>query len=247
MPDCRLLIDARGPGDWNMAVDETLLEWAARRGGWALRFYGWSEPTLSLGFFQAYEARFRHPSSRDCPAVRRSSGGGAIVHDDELTYSLVAPVQHPLAASRDSLYRTVHGALVAALASLGVAGTLAEAGARSREAAGRFLCFERRAAGDVLVRNVKVAGSAQRRRRGAILQHGSVLLRSSTRAPELPGVECLTGIPMDGGVLLAHWSQELGKSFGLGYLAGSLDREEAERAWRLAGEKYGRAEWRERR
>lgn len=69
---CRLLRHAPAPGAWNMAVDEVLLERAVA----CLRFYRWSEPTLSLGYFQAYADRREHPPSLPCAAVRRLTGGG---------------------------------------------------------------------------------------------------------------------------------------------------------------------------
>ena len=95
---------------WNMAVDEMLLEWSAEHGGCCLRLYHWQEATLSLGYFQEYQDRGGHGPSRNCPVVRRLTGGGAIVHDAELTYSLVVHAGHPLAAARDALYHAAHGA-----------------------------------------------------------------------------------------------------------------------------------------
>src|SRR5438445_617792 len=83
---CRLIHDLPGDGPWNMAVDEALLEDAARSGRPTLRFYGWAEPTLSLGYFQPYAQRASHPPSSRCAVVRRPTGGGAILHDAELTY-----------------------------------------------------------------------------------------------------------------------------------------------------------------
>ena len=74
-----------------MAVDEALVDDAAARGTCWLRFYGWAEPTLSLGYFQGHEERLAHRPSRQCPVVRRMSGGGAILHDAEITYSLAIP------------------------------------------------------------------------------------------------------------------------------------------------------------
>ena len=88
MRQIRLLHDPPAAGAWNMAVDEALLETAADSGVATLRFYQWNEPTLSLGYFQAATDRDQHPASRDCPLVRRASGGGAILHDRELTYSM---------------------------------------------------------------------------------------------------------------------------------------------------------------
>ena len=124
MTECRLLLDPPCPGPWNMAVDEVLLDWAAAHGGCCWRFYGWQEPTLSLGYFQAHQDRREHAASRDCPAVRRLTGGGAILHDQELTYSIVVPGGHPLAAGRDLLYQVAHTSLIAVLGDLGMVARL---------------------------------------------------------------------------------------------------------------------------
>src|SRR3569833_2236254 len=91
--NCRLIVDESRGGELNMAIDELLAD-AARP---VLRFYAWRPATLSLGYFQAYADRHAHAASLGCPVVRRSSGGGAIVHDHEITYSLVVPVGHPWA------------------------------------------------------------------------------------------------------------------------------------------------------
>src|SRR5437764_2183769 len=116
----RLLLDPPAPGAWNMAVDEALLETAAGSGVATLRFYQWQEPTLSLGYFQAAADRQQHAASRDCPLVRRASGGGAILHDRELTYSIALP--QPKAAA--ALYDACHETLIAALRELAVAASL---------------------------------------------------------------------------------------------------------------------------
>src|SRR6185295_18138238 len=100
----RLLIDPPGGGAWNMAVDEALLETAATTGQATLRFYQWQEPTLSLGYFQSVADRQQHAASLDCPVVRRASGGGAILPDRELTYSVALP--QPVASS--ALYDACH-------------------------------------------------------------------------------------------------------------------------------------------
>src|SRR5262245_22040097 len=106
--DCRLILDSPSPGAWNMAVDEVLLVDAAENNVATLRFYGWNEPTLSLGYFQRYEDRQQHAASRECAIVRRQTGGGAILHDRELTYSLVLPPRHPFAKQNEKLYQAVH-------------------------------------------------------------------------------------------------------------------------------------------
>ena len=107
----RLIIDPPQPGAWNMAVDEALLD-AAVEGEATLRVYEWAEPTLSLGYFQAYDDRETHIPSQDLPCVRRHSGGGAIVHDRELTYSLALPAAMLPGGGPTGLYKAAHAALV---------------------------------------------------------------------------------------------------------------------------------------
>ena len=212
---CRLLVDPPAPGAWNMAVDEILLEWAAASGGPAWRFYRWQEPTLSLGYFQACEDRGKHEPSRSCPVVRRPSGGGAIVHDAEITYCVVLPARHPLAANRLLLYHTVHESLVRVLGDWGIRASLCDLpsgpGSRGRP----FLCFQRRTPGDVLLQQAKIAGSAPRRCRGAVLQHGSLLLRQSAAAPELPGIFEATGIAPREDALREAWLEDLAQKLAM--------------------------------
>ena len=193
---CRLFIDPPASGAWNMAVDETLLESAADGGGFSLRFYRWQEPTLSLGYFQQYDDRWQHAASLNCPAVRRATGGGAILHDREITYSIAVPPGHRLAVKHIALYETIHAALIDVLAGYGIHASLCQAKAGKCGRSQPFLCFQRRSPGDVLLSDVKIAGSAQRRCRGAVLQHGSVLLARSPAAPELPGLAEVAAISL---------------------------------------------------
>jgi lipoyl(octanoyl) transferase len=224
---CRLIVDPPAPGSWNMSVDEALLE-AAVAGDATLRFYQWIEPTLSLGYFQRYGDRAAHAASQACPVVRRQSGGGAILHDRELTYSLSLPPAFPLARDPGALYTTVHNAFRTLLARDFTPARAApwqlEINRRSSPLAPSeepFLCFQRRACGDLLLESppaaatnspplaYKILGSAQRRHRGAILQHGSLLIARSPRAPELPGWEDLTGGILPLGELTASLVRQL--------------------------------------
>ena len=213
MSPIRLILDPPDRGTWNMAVDEALLESASADIA-TLRFYEWHEPTLSLGYFQAASDRDAHPPSRGCPLVRRASGGGAIVHDRELTYSFAVPIRERLGAEPAAIYDALHASLIEALGDLGVPAAAcqqptAQPGDRPREP---FLCFQRRAAGDVLCGNHKIAGSAQRRQRGGLLQHGSILLAQSAYAPELRGIAEVMGHPLLPGDLIAAWTPRLSRA-----------------------------------
>ena len=230
-----------------MAVDEVLLESAAECGCCSLRFYRWSEPTLSLGYFQRAAERATHAGSRDSPWVRRQTGGGAILHDQEWTYSLAMPVAHPLAEDSTRLYDAVHEALVEVLACFGVRARLCVEPAELTAEEQPFLCFQRRSRGDVLLGEAKICGSAQRRRRGAILQHGSLLLARSRQAPELPGLCELSGPMLDPARLLEHWRQEMASRLRLVLNPQELSAAERTAAGALALEKYGVADWNRRR
>ena len=96
--DARLITTEPASGAWNMGFDEAMLAWAGETGGTWLRFYQWTPATLSLGYFQSVRSREQHLESRELPVVRRASGGGAIVHHHELTYSFVTALRGHLAA-----------------------------------------------------------------------------------------------------------------------------------------------------
>ncbi len=194
-----------------MAVDQAILESVEASLIPTLRFYGWLEPTLSLGYFQAYQSRFGHAASSACACVRRATGGGAILHDHELTYSLVMPMAVSATQARQRLYRDVHLAVVRSLADFGVRATPYRLDGRPDGQESAFLCFQRRTDEDLIVSGYKIVGSAQRRSRGAVLQHGSVLLRASRYAPELPGVFELTSQQIDAMTLVGVVTGHLGR------------------------------------
>ena len=244
----RLLIDSDASGPWNMAVDEVLLASAGTGQTATLRFYRWHQPALSLGYFQRLDDRRRHPGSQRCPLVRRTTGGGAILHDQELTYSLAVPVANARSAATRQLYYNCHQALAEVLIKRwGVPCRLCESPDSRRPADQPFLCFLRRSEGDLLCGQYKIAGSAQRRHKGAVLQHGSLLLDTSPKAPELPGVTALTGVKIPVADLIDSWSARLEHFLGGRWLASPLRDDEHQRASSLADEKFGCESWTERR
>lgn len=206
---CRVIIDpAPSTGAWNMAVDEALLNAAIEEEGSSVRLYQWSEPTVSLGYFQSPAATRDHPLLRELPVIRRLSGGGAILHHHELTYSVTLSASHPLARIPSDLYTNVHKRILNVLAEFGVTGDLRGVADESR--GGQFLCFGRGDAFDVVMGQHKVLGSAQRRRKGAILQHGSLILRHSEFTPEFPGICDCAEVSLDPALLSEKIAEAVG-------------------------------------
>jgi lipoate-protein ligase A len=159
----------------NMAVDEALLGRAARTNTAVFRVYAWAQPTLSfgrnqsaLGVYDAERARARGVS-----VVRRLTGGRALLHSREVTYSVTAPLATD-SSLRES-YARINRLLVDGLRRLGVAVEVAEPRERA-VAPSASPCFERPAAGELVVSGRKLVGSAQWRDDGAMLQHGSILI-----------------------------------------------------------------------
>jgi lipoate-protein ligase A len=183
---------ADGPA--NMALDEAMLEASARGGSAYLRFYGWAVPTLSLGYFQRMAEVRADPRWQGRAIVRRPTGGGAIWHHHELTYAIAIPPGCPLVRPNTALYRAVHGAIAEVLVDRGVPAHRRGELSRllppppTRADDRPLLCFTGRDPEDIVWEDHKLVGSAQRRRGGAVLQHGSVLLARSPGVPELLGV-----------------------------------------------------------
>ncbi|MCP4250513.1 MAG: lipoate--protein ligase family protein [bacterium] len=179
MTTLRLLRDPPQPGPINMAADEALLNRVGRGDSPpTLRLYQWSPPTISLGYFQAYaDYEALEPPAGELEVVRRLTGGGAILHDRELTYSLTLPLDHLLLAEGPNrLYELIHDAIIACLNEAGMRVSRGGPSDDSGPGRGPFFCFARRHHLDVLAGDEKLAGSAQRRTRQAVLQHGSIVI-----------------------------------------------------------------------
>ena len=194
-------------GSWNMAVDEVLLEAAAGGESCSLRIYQWDQATVSLGYFQSADDPSLESRFPQLPKVKRLSGGGAILHHHEVTYSIAIADGHPLAVSPGVLYEEVHRRVIAWLRQSGVEVRLR--GEAFKLAAEPFLCFSRGDARDIVLGPHKIMGSAQRRRRGAVLQHGALLLARSEFAPEFPGLSELAGFSMEPRAVVEALQQSL--------------------------------------
>ena len=178
-PHWRLIIEeSPRSGAANMAVDEAMAE-AAADGAVppSLRFYRWHLPTVSLGRHQkAADVDEAQLATRGYDLVRRTTGGRAILHTDELTYSVAGPVTDPLMAGGVmDAYLRFSNALLSGLEVLGLVAN--KAGARTRTPRDlSAVCFEAPSAYEITAGGLKLMGSAQSRRKGYVLQHGSLPL-----------------------------------------------------------------------
>jgi len=240
----RLLPFDSADGATNMAHDEVMLETASEHGLASVRFYTWSKPTISLGYFQSSASR---ATSRFEPLawVRRSTGGGGIVHHHELTYSIALPAG-PEWKSAESWICHFHRLLQEVLASRGIESSLVVCDEEKK--LGEVLCFLHHTAGDLVVSGSKVAGSAQRKLKGALLQHGSILLRASKHAAELRGIHDFAGqdrfTPES---LAARLAEGLADETGADLEPGNWTAAELLRLPVIRSEKYASANWNDRR
>lgn len=178
----------------NMALDEALMRRATRAGDAVFRVYGWSSPTLSLGRNQRACGCYDEAAGRKLGVgfVRRPTGGRALLHHREVTYSATMPLADARRA-RDA-YHFINDVLLGALARLGVP---------ARRVSGGFAippgprpCFDVPAEREIAVGSRKLVGSAQWCRAGALLQHGSILVRDDqTLIPQLMKADAPSGSP----------------------------------------------------
>ena len=176
----RLLLDFDRPGAWHMAVDEALQTCLVPgRDRPVLRLYSWAPACLSLGYAQPVaDVDLAACARASLDLVRRPSGGRAVLHDRELTYAVVAPIDDPtVGGTIAQSYRAIAHGLLAGLHALGVAAVLAPGSPAGDLAARRSgACFAAATRHELTWQGRKLAGSAQVRRGGVLLQHGSLLL-----------------------------------------------------------------------
>jgi lipoyl(octanoyl) transferase len=203
-----LWLDTAHPGYLNMAIDQALLERACRHRERWLRLYGWQPHCLSFGRHEPATRRYDpvRITERGLDVVRRPTGGRAVWHGRELTYSIVAPAD-ALGALRHA-YLEIHRTLLRALRALGADARMAPAQPPARLDAGA--CFAQPVGGEIMIGSKKVVGSAQLREGGALLQHGSILLHDDQAVVQSVAREAPAGGPMPGS---AEWL-ELGASAG---------------------------------
>ncbi|HSE42353.1 MAG TPA: biotin/lipoate A/B protein ligase family protein [Acidobacteriota bacterium] len=177
----RLLVHQSLPGHTQMAIDEALYESVVESGTPTLRLYTWERPTLSLGYFQDYKRVVCEPYivHNKIHVVRRLTGGRAVLHDLEMTYSVTAPLDRETFkdCSLQETYQLIAKALDLALQNLGVkrsAISMDSTGGRSQTKNAQ--CFVSLSQFEVGQNRRKIIGSAQKRSRDRFLQHGSILV-----------------------------------------------------------------------
>ncbi len=179
----RLIKDGYGDGRLNMAVDKAILT-ACSRGQVpaTLRLYGWDKPTLSIGYSQneMKDVDREQCDRRNIPVVRRFTGGRALLHQYEFTYSFVAPIPHPgFPGNLSGDFCAISKAVILSLEKAGVKNPEMVGKEKRASSRGQNLspaCFSAANHGEISVKGRKLAGSAQRRLNGAFLQHGSILI-----------------------------------------------------------------------
>jgi lipoate-protein ligase A len=181
MPTWRLIIDGDLPGARDMARDVAILDAVASGDSPStLRLYGWNPPCLTLGKHQGLDAvDLEFCEANGVDVARRPTGGRALLHHLELTYSVVAPLgAPPLPTALQEVYRLICSGLVRACGSLGIDAELTRGAVNLRlpDPTSTVPCFEAPAEGEVVVAGRKLIGSAMRSHAGCVLQHGAILI-----------------------------------------------------------------------
>ena len=269
--DWRLVVDPPRRGAWNMAVDEAILE-AAGRGDVSptLRLYAWEPACLSLGYAQPYgEADLDSLNENGWEMVRRPTGGRAILHVDELTYSVAGPQEEArLSGSVLESYRLLSSALLRALELLGIPAVALPKKDQDPDenpnAGINPVCFDIPSHYEITVHGKKLIGSAQARRKNGVLQHGSLPLhgdlRRITQALVYPGpierklagerllqravtAESVLGAAPSWSTAAQAFITAFEERLNVKLQPGNLSPAELERAGELVLEKYAHPAW----
>lgn len=169
---------------FNMALDEALLEWHSKGEiGPVLRFYEWEPATLSIGYFQSAEREIDMDAvnRHGLGFVRRPTGGRGVLHEHELTYSVIVSEEYPdMPETVTEAYRVISGGVLEGFRNLGLDARFSVPETREQNAELRTpksgVCFDAPSWYELVVEGKKIAGSAQTRQKGVILQHGAILL-----------------------------------------------------------------------
>lgn len=259
LPVWRLIDSGPGSPSFNMALDEALaISIRNKSSPPTLRLYGWSTDSVSIGYFQkASDINLEYCTARDIPLVRRPTGGRAILHGQELTYSFSVRTDiSPFSKSLRDSYEQISRALAHAFREAGIAVASYKKKRTDSVHAENPLCFSSRSFGELHIENKKVVGSAQKRWPDSLLQQGSIpheynedLLRgifgdakaSSLRKSMIALTEVKQGIDKDEFKKMVAASFE--KTFGIRFLGSRPSQEETRLARDLEYYKYSLDQW----
>ncbi len=266
----RLIHTSPARGAWNMAVDESILEHIGRGEAQAtLRLYAWSPACLSLGHAQPFaDVDVKRLQEHGWEVVRRATGGRAILHTDELTYSVTGSAAEPmLLGGVLESYSQLAQALLFAIRELGLPVEIHEHATESRGQNLNPVCFEIPSTYEITVQGKKLIGSAQARKKEGVLQHGSLPLsgdltricqalifkdeaarkaavqRLLSRATT---VESVLGRRVDWETAAQAFARGFEAQLGIHFERGELSVSESRRANELMEEKYAHPSWTER-
>jgi lipoate-protein ligase A len=269
MKPWRLIITPAARGAWNMAVDEAVLEHIGKgKSPPTLRLYAWDPACLSLGHAQPIADVDRASlGARGWEVVRRATGGRAILHTDELTYSVTGSAEDPvLTGGVLESYNRLAQALLLAVKNLGLSVEMKE-GKANAHTTPNPVCFEVPSTYEITVDGKKLIGSAQARKKEGVLQHGSLpltgdltricqaLVFESESARANAAQRLLTRATtvesaLGGAVTWDEAAEAFIRAFesqlGLCLERGDLSESESRRAEELVREKYGHPSWTER-
>ncbi|MBP2240853.1 lipoate-protein ligase A [Cytobacillus eiseniae] len=180
----RYIDSGAGSPSFNMALDEALLDWNSEgKFPPVIRFYGWDPATLSIGYFQKVDKEIEMAAVKEhgLGFVRRPTGGRGVLHEHELTYSVIVSEEHPkMPKTVTEAYRVISEGILKGFHHLGMEAYFAvPKTAEERDSLKNprsAVCFDAPSWYELVVEGRKVAGSAQTRQKGVILQHGSILL-----------------------------------------------------------------------
>ncbi len=249
MDEWRLIIDDAAEGCKNMAVDEAILQ--ACEMGYApstIRFYEWARPELSIGYLQEYK-KF---NSVKMPVVRRITGGRAVLHYSEITYSIICRYDNPLFLKGIyGSYAVISHAFLNALRDISIDASIVSQVSRSIKKNSKESCFNSLSRYEIIACGKKIVGSAQRRYKSAFLQQGSIILDIDNRliegvfgrgaAEEMIGLNSLKKI--DKGDLRKLCVKRIEEALRIRLHRGKLREQEKYFKDRLIEKKYASIKW----
>ncbi len=250
----RLIDSGPGSAPYNMALDEAIATFV-RKGSLppALRLYGWDRPSLSLGYFQRTPGiDAGYCEAEDIPIVRRPTGGRAILHGDELTYSFSACIcQGPFSKGLLDSYKKISAAFHLAFRKTGICTEPKLRREKGSVLAGSPICFHSSSYGEILINNRKIVGSAQKRWVDGLLQQGSIpysydmeRLRNIFGGDEIISLrDCAVGLRellpgLDEGLFREIVAASFEEAFGISFVPSPATPEELTLAEELQRKKY---------